>query len=563
MVARSVVLVLCGLVSLRSETGCPSGAAIAKFSLLLARPGEEPKPLREMKRMLPDTRLLFRPAGIKPPAEVALILSRGRDGDLEVLDPVPASEPAEWTIPEDVRILALAWSPRGLDQKKIEKRVTRDESLVAQLAAYAEKTQWTESALDALLRGVASQNGGRKLDRNSPLSEQTLSLMRGLNPTLSGYDPFSPEPSVRLQQSAGLAAAVAGMFFGNPVGLTAGSAALFINLRNMVFPKTEFRSGLVQPASGGQFTLCAGREANPGHSRVAYLWAFRIPEPEPPRFTNLPLKVNVGETDSRVTIEGTGLDLITSLTCERAALAPLGPAGAYEIRLAPEAAPGDRLALTMKAEGFDEPIGVPNAIQVLGPRPAIQALAVSSPKDLGIDLRAGEVPAPCPVSVSLRVANSGANPSVYAGCGGQQLQAIRVEQPSAGSLFFTIDPAGAGRPGCDLTVVVETETGRSDPRSLGKVVRLPRIESFRLSGERLGDRVFSGSLEGLQLETIEKVGWDAGAGYPVGELPAPVTGGTFHQRLHVAVPWPSPVPHAPLYVWLRGEAEGRRTTARY
>jgi hypothetical protein len=35
------------------------------------------------------------------------------------------------------------------------------------------------------------------------------------------------------------------------------------------------------------------------------------------------------------------------------------------------------------------------------------------------------------------------------------------------------------------------------------------------------------------------------------------------QSLRVVLPWPAPGPHAPLYVWLRGEPQGRKTSVTY
>jgi len=66
-------------------------------------------------------------------------------------------------------------------------------------------------------------------------------------------------------------------------------------------------------------------------------------------------------------------------------------------------------------------------------------------------------------------------------------------------------------------------------------------------------------LKGFDLETIERAGWDARAGVGVAELPRPVAGEAARQTLRIAVPWPSPSPKAPLYIWLRGESEGRAT----
>jgi hypothetical protein len=62
---------------------------------------------------------------------------------------------------------------------------------------------------------------------------------------------------------------------------------------------------------------------------------------------------------------------------------------------------------------------------------------------------------------------------------------------------------------------------------------------------------------------IEKTGWDAKTGFPVQGIPTPVPGSPQEQTLEVALPWPPPSPHAPVYVWLRGESEGRLTNAKY
>ena len=35
------------------------------------------------------------------------------------------------------------------------------------------------------------------------------------------------------------------------------------------------------------------------------------------------------------------------------------------------------------------------------------------------------------------------------------------------------------------------------------------------------------------------------------------------QTLRLVLPWPAPGPHAPLYVWLRGEQTGRKTAVTF
>jgi hypothetical protein len=39
--------------------------------------------------------------------------------------------------------------------------------------------------------------------------------------------------------------------------------------------------------------------------------------------------------------------------------------------------------------------------------------------------------------------------------------------------------------------------------------------------------------------------------------------GSQKQSLKIALPWPSPNPRAPVFIWLPGESEGRTTKTRY
>ena len=81
--------------------------------------------------------------------------------------------------------------------------------------------------------------------------------------------------------------------------------------------------------------------------------------------------------------------------------------------------------------------------------------------------------------------------------------------------------------------------------------------------ERAGGALYVGSLTGRDLQLIEKTGWDARTGYPVIGIPMPLPGTSQDQTLKIQLPWPSPAPRSPLYVWLRGETEGRLAKARY
>jgi hypothetical protein len=125
-----------------------------------------------------------------------------------------------------------------------------------------------------------------------------------------------------------------------------------------------------------------------------------------------------------------------------------------------------------------------------------------------------------------------------------------------------VDPGAVGYPGCSLsaTVILDPE-GRSNALVLGRVIRVPRLDSFTLSTEKVGDSSYAGTLEGRDLDVIEKAGWDAAHGLPVDSIPTPLppVHNEPRQTLRMVLPWPAPSPHAPLYVWLRGEAQGRKT----
>jgi hypothetical protein len=105
--------------------------------------------------------------------------------------------------------------------------------------------------------------------------------------------------------------------------------------------------------------------------------------------------------------------------------------------------------------------------------------------------------------------------------------------------------------------------GQSIPRKLGTIVRLPKIDSFQLTDQKTGDGLYAGVLQGQDLESIAKVGWDGQMGTPVDAIPAPLEGPGNKESLRISMPWPAPSPHSPIYVWLRGEDKGRLTTTKF
>jgi hypothetical protein len=141
---------------------------------------------------------------------------------------------------------------------------------------------------------------------------------------------------------------------------------------------------------------------------------------------------------------------------------------------------------------------------------------------------------------------------------------VQARTAGAGVLFFAVDPGSIGHSGCQLEATVTlAATGTSKPARLGRVVQLPRIAQFHLTDEKLGDSIYAGSIEGMDLETIAKTGWDDQNGLPVEGLPTSAGAGEQRQTLKIALPWPAPAPHAPLFIWLRGESQGRPTGVKY
>jgi hypothetical protein len=300
--------------------------------------------------------------------------------------------------------------------------------------------------------------------------------------------------------------------------------------------------------------------------------------PPHPRIANLPLAANTGEPSQTVVVRGSGLDRIEQIQSERAEIA-MAPGGTSTervatVRLSSGANKGDHADLDLKVEGVHQRLRLIGALAVLGLRPKITSVNASLPEELSVALKAAELPAGAVVSFSMQVENLASDPVVQLRCGsngppfsvraGEKRGSARLELAGQGLLFLSVDPAAAGQPGCVLTASVETAPeGASDPATLGRLVRLPRIKSFVLTDEKLASGVYAAVLKGEDLDTLEKTGWNSQAGLAVKDLPKPVAGEGHEQTLRVALPWPSPTPHAPLYVWLRGENAGRATQARY
>ncbi len=789
-----------------SPHGCPSGAPIATFQLSVENTSSEPLlPVRSVSQIRSGQHIFYEPldltASLKKSGKIALILAPAglpASGHLTVLDPKPAAQPAQWAVPYQTEVLGLVVGPQGLDVAKVSSLLDQDHELMSQLADYAAQSTQVESlieklssaeqetdkgaALSAALGGLAGSSPS-KLDSNASAEAQAMALLRALNPAVGAYNPLAPQPAARMQQSAGLAASLAGLFLGNPVGLAVDGAAMLNNLRTLLFPGTDFRSALARPAFSDGMTLCAAQGDVKSRARLAYLWALRLPNdvapaisvgdsvhlpigvkwavpvkwegaskfpplervrewtlvpqddsagipvtvkplpqsrslevdlsrfsgppgvyrltgkwdwdrldvagsfrlfslstlekarlteasqdrlvsgsgqaaieleggdfqfvqsvglrdaarpgakpaeltfhtlplrgaaapanlevlvnlrewkageyqllltqpdgsihevplrilPPNPSLQALPLRANLGEARQKITLRGSGLDRLERIESEGASIQLEPPRNPEmreaEIQLRPDVKKGASLGLLLYVEGLHSPLRAPDAFTVVGPRPCIARVERSLPENLGVALKPGELPAGSVSSFSMRVKNLDSRPVLRFECiepaktlsaerlhPGESRPGARLEAAGSGTLFASVDPGAIGQAGCTLVAVVKTADGISDPYTLGQVVRLPRIESFTLTEEKLGDSGYAGVLKGENLETIEKTGWDAQTGLPVSDLPKPVLGEGQKQMLRIPVPWPAPSPHAPLYIWLQGETQGRQTGAKY
>jgi len=727
--------------------------------------------------------------------------------DIHVLEALPAKDPQEWSVPARAAVAGVVFGPHGLDMKKVNSMVIKNPDLIPELTEYAEQTAKVGALVEALAEYQQQPDPNRnvnaalagfgndynvaipKIDTATSPNQQAAVLLQATMPSLQTFDPITSTSAGVAAQSAGLAGAVATMFFGSPVGLVAGGAALFLNMRALVFPDTDFRSAFTQPFETSGLALCAKNEAPKPRTREAYLWMMEVPNAEaptvalaetahvpiggkstlkvpfpkpeecklltrahgwelvsakdhadvpvkvqtgtpddsldidltktklppgeyhlaalwdweplqvkgdvdlrplgdfskakvaqesadhlvegtgtikvqltgtdfefvekvamakaggkkatpkditfdlpkgkaqgdqesmeadidtsawgagsyrliltqangpshdvalvihPPNPTlgDLPLRANVGESQQTVLLRGTRLERITRFSTPDAAweLAPAKP-DAHDlverkgtVKLQAAAHAGEMLAASVYVQDIQAPLNFPAGLAVAGPRPKIAGVRLSLAQQPDVHLDNGEIPAGAATSFSLLTQNLDAHPTLSLTCAnegfvkaplvlhpGDRTPTAQLDFAGDSGLFLSFDPGVVGQSGCQLAATITSDsTGSSDPTTLGRVIRLPRIEKFALTEEQLGPTLYAGTLTGIDLQIIEKTGWDAKTGYPVQGIPTTIPGSNPpEQTLKVELPWPPPSPHAPIYVWLRGETTGRLTDVKY
>jgi hypothetical protein len=328
----------------------------------------------------------------------------------------------------------------------------------------------------------------------------------------------------------------------------------------------------IDTAAPGRYRLLLAQADGVSHSiPIAVL-------PPSPKISNLPLRINTGESDVAVRLEGSGLDRIAAVRSEAGTFSGAPAEGTWlgTLHVHPGLKTGGRFDLVLEVQGLQAPVTIENGVQVVGPRPRVTSVRRSAPTGLGVETRDGELPAGTQTGLVLEVDHlhdGAARPHVELDCrSGDLRHALDLvpDIPAAGAslsfadsdaLYLSLDAGAIGFPGCEVEASVRVEPeGSSDAVDLGRVVRLPRLEQFTVTAEPLAPGSYVGILKGRDLDTVARTGWDAEHGLPVDTIPTPVAGQPGEETLRISVPWPAPAPHAPLYVWLRGEQTGRRTS---
>lgn len=283
---------------------CPAGSPLGEMDLKVKTSSSaEPLPFVNIVHLSEGDSVEYSPLGRgreKREGEVALVLvpSKIADNDQLIVTEVrDAGKSQQWNIPRTTALAVFVYGPQGLSKKKVKNFLSQDSSLVAQMADFADKTAQTEALLQALsnsettsasmnaaLTGFASQYGvAVQLDKTAPPNVQAQALFQAINPQLASYSPLASSSANRTSQTASLATTAASLFFGSSVGVLAGGTSMLLELRSIAFPDTQFRSAFSQVTKESRLNLCGERSPTPPHTRVAYVWASRIPNAPTPK----------------------------------------------------------------------------------------------------------------------------------------------------------------------------------------------------------------------------------------------------------------------------------------
>ena len=294
--------------------------------------------------------------------------------------------------------------------------------------------------------------------------------------------------------------------------------------------------------------------------------------PAPPAVANLPVLLNEGASDVEFLLKGRRLDLLQRVEVAGATV-ELGPPRDDErtikLHMIQANAAGTSLAAKAYIEDRSEPLTFADAVRIVGPRPSIVSAKVSQPPDVDVQLQPGELAGGVYLSAMMQVKHLQSNSVVKLDCGhntggtvvirlGQRTGPLSLQQLAPDQIFVSFD-SSVWYNGCRLTAVIANgKEGDSEPFQLGRIVRVPSIETLQTSAGDAATEPSLTTLTGQNLETIEKLGWSVEQPETVQSLPLPIDGSGQKQRLQIQL-GPRPDPAAPIYVWLRGESSPRLT----
>jgi hypothetical protein len=133
-----------------------------------------------------------------------------------------------------------------------------------------------------------------------------------------------------------------------------------------------------------------------------------------------------------------------------------------EIVLKAGLAEGQTFPVSLRVQGIEKPVTVPDAIEIVGPRPKIQSVRKSLAGELGIEIGPDELPAGTAVGLVLTVnqMHDGGRPQREVACDtGELRQSLTLSPGEAssratltfagpGALYLSLDPGAVGYAGC-------------------------------------------------------------------------------------------------------------------
>jgi hypothetical protein len=306
--------------------------------------------------------------------------------------------------------------------------------------------------------------------------------------------------------------------------------------------------------------------------------------PNPPKFDNLPVLLNQGVDTQHFVLKGERLQLLAKLespiaTFQLSDSSDGGTERSLVVQLKGSAKSGTSYSIRAYLSDRTDPITLPAALKITGPLPVIASSRLSLPNGMAISLLPEEFPAGYTLTALLDVKNIHPQSVLQLYCSedvggrqalhpGEQNATSSLQQLSPDQLFVSDDTSGFPA-GCTLLAQIDNGVdGKSQPVELAHLRRLPQISNFLPSaGSTAGlpavgaaeDLLRSYELRGLNLEMIEKVGWDSSTPVVVPGLPTPIPGQGQQQSLLIDLLMP-PNPKATLFIWLRGETAARATT---